>query len=108
MKGERFDSYIYSLGNAVQTSTNISDKILAVDSYDPIVLYCCNRKGWHSYPGEITPGFIQKYKSLGAKYLVGSKGVFYENGCQNVLQGLERTLPLVKETKDFVIFGLEH
>jgi len=106
MKGESYDSYLFSLSNAVQSSTNYSDKILAVDGYDPVVLYSCNRKGWHCFPAEINAELLEKYRKLGAKYLVSGKGIFIESECPNILVGLGKSLPIVKESKDIVIYKL--
>jgi len=106
MKGEQEDSTLFHLGAAVNTSTLTSDLVIAVDRFDPIVLYRSQRKGWHGWPCGLNDQFMKERVQLGAKYLIGAKGMFYEDGCGNLLDSLLSTYPIVENTEAYFILRI--
>lgn len=50
--------------------------VIAVSSYDPMLLYNAHKKGWQCFPSELTEEFILEKKNLGAKYILGNKSEF--------------------------------
>ncbi len=106
MQGERIDSSLFHLGDAVHEVTNPTDRVVAVDLADPVVLYRAGRRGWHAFPNTVTDDFLLQMETLGAKYLIGEKGTFIRNGCEARMKELIAQYSVVAEGDDFFIVRL--
>jgi hypothetical protein len=106
MKGENRESALFHLADAVQAHTDRKDLVVAVDEGDPIIMYRCDRKGWHSHPESLSTGFLQEKISLGAKFLIGRKSSFASREQQRVLERILVTYPARAETSEFFVLSL--
>jgi hypothetical protein len=80
--------------------------ILAVDKGDPMILYYSQKKGWHSFPRDLTERFVAPLAAQGADYILG---VHKDFDGDNAMRNLERLLDqyeVVLNSKAFFIVRL--
>ncbi len=75
---ERWDSTIFDLEREVKNKVPQSALVVALDEYDPIVLYRADRKGWHASPSTITSTELLDHQKEGATFLIAERGRFDE------------------------------
>ena len=107
MSGEQQDSSLFQLGNAVQQLTHPDDLVVAVDQGDPLILYRCNRKGWHAPASGIQREFLDNVATLGAKYLVGTKDYFDDEPSRNGLRELMARYTVKFNSDSYFILSLD-
>ena len=103
LKGEQRDSPLFHLATAVQETTAPTDLVVAIDEGDPVILYRCDRKGWHGFPDALTDDLIRSVAACGAVYIVGEKQRFSEPDRAATLDRLLTEYPVVRDGDDFFI-----
>jgi 4-amino-4-deoxy-L-arabinose transferase-like glycosyltransferase len=57
--------------------------VIAVDKGNPLMLYYARKKGWRSFPPDLTPGFVKALSSAGAEYILGVHQDFAAFGAED-------------------------
>lgn len=102
-RGEDRQSPLFQLGDAVQRQVPKGSLIIAVNEGNPVVLYRCDRKGWHGYPDRITPDEIDGRAAEGAAYVVGERWRFRGEERERRLSTLIGRYPVVESTDAYFI-----
>lgn len=66
----------YKLAQKSKELVEPNSLVIAVSSYDPMLLYNAHKKGWQCFPSELTEEFILEKKKLGARYILGNNTDF--------------------------------
>jgi len=69
----------YILAENTLVLTKPGSIVIAVSSYDPMLLYNAHKKGWQSFPSELNEEYILEKKKLGAKYILGNNDDFTDS-----------------------------
>jgi hypothetical protein len=106
MIGEQIDGAIFRLESAVKENIQHDSLVVAVDEGDPVILYRCGKKGWHSSPEELAKGNLEELHKKGAGYLVGLKTYFDSDSRIERLRLVLKQFRIVKQTDDYLILDL--
>jgi hypothetical protein len=93
-----------ALARLVQSGTENGTLVVAVDDYNPTLLYLFDRKGWHAKPEELASDFLADKVSHGAKYLAGLHRSFADDNARTRLRELfSRSSQVVDDGQGFVV-----
>lgn len=106
MRGERLDSSLFHLAAAAGQVTARGDLVVAIDEGDPVVLYRCDRKGWHGFPDTVTPELLRAFAEQGARWLVAEKGKFNDETRLRRLEEIRGAFPAARDADDHIILDL--
>jgi len=68
----RLKKNVLEAGRITGRLTPVNALIVSVDDSPPELIYYSGRKGWHVYPGNVSPDLIEGYFSKGAGYVVAT------------------------------------
>lgn len=102
--GERYDTPLFALADAVKHFTEKDDLVIALSEGNPVVLYNAGRKGWNCNVSDINNAYLQEKKKEGARYVIGEKSNLSGNEAE--LNFLRDNYEIIAESEEFVIVRL--
>jgi len=81
--------------------------VLAVDKGDPMMLYYSEKKGWRSFPRDLTARFVATLAAQGADYILGVHKDFADDNAMGNLERLLDQYEVVLNNGSFFIIRLD-
>lgn len=81
--------------------------VLAVDKGDPMMLYYSEKKGWRSFPRDLTERFVTTLAAQGADYILGVHKDFADDDAMKNLERLLDQYEVVLNNGSFFIVRLD-
>lgn len=103
---ERYDIPLFALSTSVQQIIPENDLVIALSNGNPVVLYNAGRKGWNCSTGEINESYFEEKKRLGARYFIGEKNLFFENGAEQQLDFIRNRYEVIIDSAEYLIVRL--
>ncbi len=106
LNSETVNSSLFRLAAAVQQLTSKDELLIAVNEFNPIVLYRADRKGWNSSADQLDSEFLEDKKKKGAKYLIGEIPIFNTHEREKTLNWLLNNYNVISKGEDYFIISL--